>query len=74
MVEQFLMKCMVGMVIITWPILSGSPECSVSSERFQNYTTTKNVFISAADAAERIMSSCVSVFLYACHAWMYMCG
>ena len=70
------MKCMVGIVIMAWPILSGSPECSRSSinERFQNYTTSKNVFISTADAAERIMSLCVSVFLYACHAWIYMCG
>ncbi|KAL5516577.1 hypothetical protein EMCRGX_G001950 [Ephydatia muelleri] len=62
MVEQFLMKyvwSMVGMVMVAWPILSGSPEYSVSSisERSQSYTTAKNLLINAADAAERIMSS-----------------
>ena len=56
-------------------ILSGSLEYSVSSisEYSQNYTTDQNLLINAADAAERIMSLCVSVFWYICVMHEYAC-
>ncbi|CAI8017658.1 ATP-binding cassette sub-family D member 1, partial [Geodia barretti] len=63
MIEQFLMKYMwglAGMVIVAWPILSGRDrevEERTIGEKTEAYTTSKNLLIQGADAAERIMTS-----------------
>jgi len=51
--------CPPGMVIVAWPILTGSVqnESAMVSDRTQAYTTSKNLLISGADAVERIMTS-----------------
>ncbi len=47
------------MIIVAWPILTGSADKDKSTvgERTQTYTTAKNLLITGADAAERIMTS-----------------
>ncbi len=48
-----------GMVVIAWPLLTGSGKEKTASisDRTQAYTTAKNLLVNGADALERIMSS-----------------
>ena len=47
------------MIVVAWPILSGdnTDAHTAVSQRTQDYTTSKNLLVSVADALERIMTS-----------------
>lgn len=55
-----------GMVVVAWPLLTGSgQEKNASiSDRTQAYTTSKNLLVNGADALERILSSYKEVRTY----------